>query len=82
MAEEGLGFARIMVAVVVEKNNLAADFRLQLAGRLDFRKQEPPREKPARLLAETNDRRGGHDLTDAGVDVLSKTITTGLDFQG
>jgi hypothetical protein len=61
MAEEGLGFARIMIAVVVEKNNFTTDFRLQPAGRLDFRSQEPFRKKSARLLAETNDRRGGHE---------------------
>jgi hypothetical protein len=61
MAEERLGFARIMVAVVAEENNFAADLRLQPAGRLDFGNQEPFREKPARLLAETNDRRGGHE---------------------
>jgi len=66
MAEEGLGFARIMIAVVVEKNNFTADLRLQPAGGLDFRSQEPFREKPARLLAETNDGRGGHDLGGAG----------------
>jgi hypothetical protein len=81
MAEERLGFARIMITVVVEENNFTADLRLQPAGRLDFGDEEAFREKPARLLAETNDRRGGHDLDVAGVDVLSKSITTGLDFR-
>ncbi len=68
MAEERLGFARIMVAVVAEENNFAAHLPLQPAGRLSFRKQEPSREKSARLLAEANDRRGGHDLDGAGAD--------------
>ena len=57
MAQDGFGFARIVVAVVVEENDFAADLRLQPPGRLDFGKQEPSREKSARLLAETNDRR-------------------------
>ena len=35
-----LRFARVVVAVVVEENNLAADFRLQPPGRLDFGEQE------------------------------------------
>jgi hypothetical protein len=63
MAEKRLGFARIMVAVVAEENNFAAHLPLQPAGRLDFRKQESSREKSARLLAETNDWRGGRRET-------------------
>ena len=55
MAQDGLRLARVVVAVVAEINDFAADFRLQPPGRLDFGNQEPPREKPARLLAETND---------------------------
>jgi hypothetical protein len=55
---------------------------LQPAGSLDFRSQEPFRKKSARLLAEADDGHGGHDLSDAGVDVLLKTITSGLDFRG
>ena len=67
MAQDGLGFARVVVAVVAEEDDFAAEFRLQSPGRLDFGDQEPFREKPARLLAETDDRRGSHDLGGAGV---------------
>ena len=55
MAEDGLGFARIVVAVVIEENDFAAHFLLQPPGRLDFGGQKTFREKPARLLAKTND---------------------------
>ena len=68
MAQNGLRFARVMVAVVAEEDDFAADLRLQPPGRLDFGKQKPPRKKPARLLAEANDGRGSHDW--AGVGVL------------
>ena len=55
-----------MVAVVAEEDDFAAELRLQAPGRLDFGHQEPFREKPARLLAETNDWRGGHDFAGVG----------------
>jgi hypothetical protein len=45
---------------VAEVNDFAADFSLEPPGRLDFGKQEAPREKSARLLAETDDRCGIH----------------------
>ena len=65
MAQDGLGFARIVVAVVVEEDDLAADLRLQPPGGLDFGDQEPLREEPARLLAETDDGGGGHGVGNA-----------------
>jgi hypothetical protein len=46
---------------MAEKDNLAADFILQPTGRLDFCEQETSREKPARLLAKTDDRFGTHE---------------------
>ena len=60
MAQDRFGFARIVIAVVAEENDLAADFRLQPPGRLDFGDEKAFREKPARLLAETNDGCGSH----------------------
>ena len=65
MAQGGLRFARIVVAIVVEENDLAADFGPEPPGRLDFRKQEPPRKKSARLLTEANDGRRHHDVASA-----------------
>ncbi len=71
MAQGGLRFARVVVAVVVEEDDLAADLRLQPPGRLDFGDEESLREKPARLLAEADDRGAGHGVDDvlAGVAV-------------
>lgn len=60
MMQEGPGFARIMVAVVVEENDLAAEFRLEPPRRADFRHQEAAWEKAAGLLAEADDRGGAH----------------------
>ena len=62
MAENGLGLARVMVAVVQEKNHLAADLLLQPPCRLDFGGQEAFGEKPAGLLAEANDGLAIHEL--------------------
>jgi hypothetical protein len=55
VTEEGLSFARIMIAVVVEKDNLTADLALQSAGRLQFGDEESLWEKPTGLLAKPND---------------------------
>ncbi|HEX7568968.1 MAG TPA: hypothetical protein VF492_00545, partial [Verrucomicrobiae bacterium] len=55
MTQDGLGFARIVVAVVTEENNLAADFRLQPPRRLDFCNEKASRKKSAWLLSEAND---------------------------
>ena len=63
MAQDGLRFARVVVAVVIEEDDFAADFRLQPAGGQDFGEEKPLREEPARLLAETDDRRGAHGGT-------------------
>ena len=61
MAQNGLRFSRVVVAVMAEENDFAADFLLQPPGRLDFGEQEPSREKPARLLAETDYRCRTHE---------------------
>src|ERR1035437_569881 len=65
MAQGGLRFSRIVVAIMIEEKDLAADFRMQSPGRLDFCKQEPPRKKSARLLTEANDGRRHHDVASA-----------------
>jgi hypothetical protein len=58
MAQESSRFARIVIAVVEEENNLTADFALQPPPGPDFCQQETFRKKTARLLAETNDGSG------------------------
>ena len=55
MTQHGFRFARIVVAVVIKENDFAADFALQPPRGLDFGKQKAFREKPAGLLAKTND---------------------------
>jgi hypothetical protein len=60
MTQGGSGFARIVVAIVAEEDNLAANFLLQSPGGLDFRDKVTSREEPARLLAEADDRFGIH----------------------
>ena len=47
--------SRIVIAVVVEENDFAADFVSQPAGGLHFGDKETLGENPARLLAETDD---------------------------
>jgi hypothetical protein len=59
VAERGLGLAGIVVAVVVEEDDLATDLGLEAAGGDDLSVEEAPREKTAGLLAETDDG-GGH----------------------
>ena len=54
-----------MVAVVVEENDFTAEFGVQPPGGPDFGEQEAPREKSARLLAETNDGSRAHEPDDA-----------------
>src|ERR1035437_5327740 len=56
MAQDGLCFARIVIAVVTEENDFAADFFLQPPRGLDFCNEEAARKKSAWLLSETNDR--------------------------
>ena len=53
MAQDGFCFTRIVIAVVAEENNFAANFFLQPPRCLDFGKQKSFWEKPAGLLAET-----------------------------
>jgi hypothetical protein len=60
MPQDGLGFARVMVAVVIKEDDFAADLRLQAAGGADFGHQKTAREKPARLLAKTDDGGAAH----------------------
>ena len=60
VAQDGLGFARIVIAVVAEEHDLAADLRLQPPRGLDFGDEKPPREKSAGLLAKTDDRGCAH----------------------
>jgi hypothetical protein len=55
MTQDGLCFARVVVAVVTEENNFAADFLLQPPRCLDFCIEKASRKKSARLLSETND---------------------------
>jgi hypothetical protein len=57
LAQRGDGLARIVIAVVQEKDNLAADFLLQPARARDFGVKKSFGEKSARLLAEADDRR-------------------------
>ena len=49
-------FARIMIAVVKEKDDFAANLLLETSSRHDFSDQKSLGKKSARLLAETNNR--------------------------
>ena len=49
-------FARIVIAVVKEEHNLAANFFLKFPRTDNFGVEKPFRKKPARLLTETNNR--------------------------
>src|ERR1039458_7292152 len=68
VAQKGFCFPRIVIAVMQEENDFSADFLLQPARGLNFCDEKTLREKPAGLLAETNDG-GAHsekDLTQRG----------------
>src|SRR5262249_55433780 len=54
--QNGTCLARVMVAVVTEKDDFAADLFLQPASSRNFSEQESLWKKSARLLAETNNR--------------------------
>src|SRR5436190_14731603 len=56
VSQNGSCLARVMIAVVKEKDDFSADLLLQAASRHDFSEQESLGKKPARLLAETNNR--------------------------
>jgi hypothetical protein len=60
MTKDRFRLARIVIAVVIEKNDLPADFRLQAPGGKDFGGEKSLRKDPAGLLAETDDRRLAH----------------------
>src|ERR1039458_7607395 len=63
VAQKGFRFARIVIAVMQEENDFSADFLLQPARGLNFCDEKTLREKPAGLLAETNDG-GAHSEKD------------------
>src|SRR5581483_1750082 len=56
VAEDDLRFARVMVAVVEEEDDFAADCAFQAPRRDDLCIEKPSREQAARLLTETSDR--------------------------
>src|SRR5688572_9250369 len=56
MAQDCSRLARIMIAVVAEINHAPADLHLQASRGAQLGHEEPPREEPARLLAECDDR--------------------------
>src|SRR5215471_3347132 len=53
--------ARVMIAVVTEKDDFSADLLLQAASRRNFSEQESLGKESARLLAETNNRIHGSE---------------------
>src|SRR2546427_9304683 len=55
MAQDGACLAWIVVAVVAEVHDTAADFRLQASRGADLGHEKPPREEAAGLLAERDD---------------------------
>ena len=62
VAEGGLRLAAIVVAVVVEEDDLAADFGLEFPRGDKFGVEKTAREKSAGLLAEADDGGGAHGL--------------------
>jgi len=56
LSQNGACLARVMIAVVTKKDDFSADLLLQPARCHNFSKQETLGEKPAGLLAETNNR--------------------------
>ena len=55
MTKDCLGFSRVVIAVVAEEDDLAADFGSKAAGSPDFGGEKAFRKESARLLAEAND---------------------------
>ena len=55
VAQGRAGLAEVVVAVVAEEDDLAADLRLQPPRRGDLGVEKAPREEAARLLAEADD---------------------------
>lgn len=66
MAQECPGLARIVVAVVVEEDDLAADFFLESACGVNFSGEKSFREKSTWLLAEANDGGWTHGTDNTG----------------
>jgi hypothetical protein len=54
LSQNGNRFARIVIAVVKEKDDFSPDFLLESSGRSDLSEQKALWKKSARLLAETN----------------------------
>src|SRR4029077_3998106 len=55
-AQKGHRFARVLIAIVIKKNNFTSDAGLEAACGHDLTVQKTLGEKPAGLLTETNDR--------------------------
>ena len=68
VAERGLGFVRIVIAVMVEEHHLAPDLRLEFPGGGELGEEKAPRKKSAGLLAEA-DKGGGVHARAAAVGV-------------
>ena len=73
VAQDGLRLARIVVAVVAEEDDLAAELRLQPPRGPDLGEEEPAGKEAARLLAETDD--GAHDNAETGAAVPRAPMT-------
>jgi hypothetical protein len=60
VAQYGLRFARVVVAVMTKEYDFTAQFSLEPSGRPDFCDEETFGEEPARLLTEAYDRDVAH----------------------
>ena len=56
VSQNGVRLARVMIAVMKEKDDFSPNLLLQTAGRQNLSEQESLGKKSARLLAETNNR--------------------------
>src|SRR5579872_4196939 len=54
VADDGLGFARIVIRIVAKEDDSTADFLLQPQSGPNLRHEVAAREEPARLLAKAN----------------------------
>ena len=62
VVQGGAGLAEVVVAVVAEVDDLAAELCLESPGRGDLGVEVAPGEEAARLLSEADDGVGGHGL--------------------